>query len=98
MANSIYILENKIYCEDIEKNKGVDLLEASNDLDNNPTEFKMNSISKKRKRNDSKNEQEKKKFVIKDEKLDEIDLFNDSLFDNKGKIVLNQINFLHIEQ
>ena len=98
MANSIYILKNKIYCEDIEKNKGVDLLEASNDLDNNPTEFKMNSISKKRKRNDSKNEQEKKKFVIKDEKLDEIDLFNDSLFDNKGKIVLNQINFLHIEQ
>ena len=98
MANSIYILENKIYCEDIEKNKGVHLLEVSNDLDNNPTEFNMNSISKKRKRNDSKNEQEKKKFVIKDEKLDEIDLFNDSLFDNKGKIVLNQINFLHIEQ
>lgn len=49
MANSIYILKNKIYCEDIEKNKGVDLLEASNDLDNNPTEFNMNSISKKEK-------------------------------------------------
>jgi hypothetical protein len=98
MANSIYILKNKIYCEDIEKIKRVHLLEVSNDLDNNPTEFNTSSISKKRKRDDSKNGQNKKNFVIKEEKLDEIDLFNDSLFDNKGKIVLNQINFIHIEQ
>jgi hypothetical protein len=55
-------------------------------------------MSKKRKRDDSKIGQNKKNFVIKEEKLDEIDLFNDSLFDNKGKIVLNQINFIHIEQ
>jgi hypothetical protein len=98
MVDSIYILKNKIYCEDIEKIKRVHLLEVSNDLDNNPTEFNTSSISKKRKRDDSKNGQNKKNFVIKEEKLDEIDLFNDSLFDNKGKIVLNQINFIHIEQ
>ena len=98
MANSIYISKNKIHCEDNEKTKGIQLLEDSNGLDNNPTEFNMSSISKKRKRDDSKNVHNKKKFVIKEEKFDEIDLFNDSLFDNKGKIVLNQINFIHIEQ
>jgi len=98
MANSIYILKNKIYCENIEKIKGANLLEVSNDLDNNPTEFNMSSINKKRKRDESKNEHDRKKFIIKEEKLDEMDLFNDSLFDNKGKIVLNQINFIHIEQ
>ncbi len=96
-ANSIYILKNKIICEDIDKIKRVNLLEISNDLDNNPTEFNMSSISKKRKRDDSKNEQDKK-IVNKEEKLNDLDLFNDSLFDNKGKIVLNQINFIHIEQ
>jgi hypothetical protein len=95
MANSIYILKNKIYCDDIEKIKRVHLLEVSNDLDNNPTEFNSSYMNKKRKRDDSKNGQNKKNFVIKEEKLD---LFNDSLFDNKGKIVLNQINFIHIEQ
>jgi hypothetical protein len=98
MANSIYISKNKIHCEDNEKTKGIQLLEDSNGLDNNPTEFNMSSISKKRKRDDSKNVHNKKKFVIKEEKFDDIDLFNDSLFDNKGKIVLNQINFIHIEQ
>jgi hypothetical protein len=98
MANSIYISKNKIHCEDNEKTKEIQLLEDSNGLDNNPTEFNMSSISKKRKRDDSKNVHNKKKFVIKEEKFDEIDLFNDSLFDNKGKIVLNQINFIHIEQ
>lgn len=98
MANSIYILKNKIYCENIEKIKGAHSLEVSNDLDNNPTEFNMSSINKKRKRDDSKIEHDRKKFIIKEEKLDEMGLFNDSLFDNKGKIVLNQINFIHIEQ
>ena len=36
------------------------LLEDSNGLDNNPTEFNMSSISKKRKRDDSKNVHNKK--------------------------------------
>ena len=97
-AISIYILKNKICYEDRDETKRPCLLDICNDLGNNPTEINMNHIHKKRKRDDSKNGHNKKKFIIKEEKLNDIDLFNDSLFDNKGKIILDQINFIHIEQ
>ena len=54
-------------------------------------------ICKKRKREENKNEEEEKNFGknIKNKKIEnseEFNLFNDSLFDQNGKVILRHIN------
>ena len=99
-VNSIYIIKNEIYEENMEekiKNKI---------LFGNPANIKnydFVGICKKRKREENKNEEDEKNFEknIKNknkkiENSEDINLFNDSLFDNNGKVILRHINLFHI--
>ena len=55
------------------------------------------TLCKKRKREETKNNEEsyeKKKKYAKNN--DDIDLFNDSLFDKNGKVILRHINLIHM--
>ena len=61
------------------------------------------AICKKRKREENKNEEDEKNFgkniknkIKKNENEDDINLFNDSLFDNNGKVILRHINLFRI--
>ena len=58
-------------------------------------------INKKRKREENKNEENEKNYNNnKNKKIEngaeEINLFNDSLFDQNGKVILRHINLFHI--
>ena len=60
-------------------------------------ETKYNLIGiKKRKREENKNEEENNNKIKKIEKSEELNLFNDSLFDKNGKVILSHINLFHI--
>ena len=51
----------------------------------------------KRRREENKDEANVSKGKIKRKKnSEEIDLFNDSLFDNNGKVILKNMNLLHL--
>ena len=55
------------------------------------------AICKKRKREETKNNEEnfeKKKKICKN--TEEIELFNDSLFDKNGQVILRHINLIHM--
>ena len=83
LANSIYIVKNKLYIEDIKK-KEISLIKSD-----------FIGINKKRKREENKNEENNNKMK-KTEATDEVNLFNDSLFDKNGKVILRHINLIQI--
>jgi hypothetical protein len=92
-ANSIYIIKNKIFVENM-KEKIRDEI-----FGDNPQikKYDFVGICKKRKREENKNEEEEKNFGknIKNKKIEnseEFNLFNDSLFDQNGKVILRHIN------
>ena len=86
LANSIYIVKNKLFIEDIKK-KEMSLVKG---------DFIGNN--KKRKREENKNEENNNKInkIKKTETTDEVNLFNDSLFDKNGKVILRHINLIQI--
>ena len=86
LANSIYIVKNKLFIEDIKK-KEMSLVKG---------DFVGNN--KKRKREENKTEENNNKInkIKKTETTDEINLFNDSLFDKNGKVILRHINLIQI--
>ena len=96
-ANSIYIIKNKLVIENInnlntdEENILYSLEKFGNKKDK--------AINKKRKREESKNKEEFKKYKnkkIKDEEQEQDQfLFNKSLFDKNGKVILRHINMIH---
>jgi hypothetical protein len=100
--NSIFIIKNKI-TEENNKN-----IIVNNINENEEKEFfelcadqarKENflNIAKKRKREENKNCEENFEKKKKIQKISEnIDLFSDSLFDKKGKVILRHINLLHM--
>ena len=91
LANSIYIVKNKLYIEDVKKKE----ILYGGKLSINKTEFI--GINKKRKREENKNEEEKNNNKMKKtEDSDEANLFNDSLFDKNGKVILRHINLIQI--
>ena len=102
-ANSIFIIKNNIIIEEIKPIKENESEKENNisELNSAPTRKDNNiNINKKRKREDTINNEEnidKKKNNNNNHKnLDENDLFNDSLFDKKGKVILRHINFIHM--
>ena len=93
LVNSIYIIKNEIFIEKIGK-------KGKEDGHNNKIiseSITYNMINKKRKREEIKNNEDINDKKIKRNKEEEIFLFNDSLFDNKGKVILSHINMLHYE-
>ena len=84
LANSIYIVKNKLFIEDIKKKE----------ITINKSDFI--GINKKRKREENKNEEENNNKMKKTEASDEVNLFNDSLFDKNGKVILRHINLIQI--
>ena len=96
LANSIYIVKNKIYEENLIKKK-----EIENEEDAAPVrKCDYIGVCKKRKREENKNEEEEKIYqgnkTKKLETSEDINLFNDSLFDKNGKVILRHINLFHI--
>ena len=91
-ANSIYIIKNKIYIEDIktqkQNNQKKDIIKQETYENNNEK-----LVNKKRKRNEKKNYEEPNVKRIKKKKKDENILFNDSLFDENGKLILRHISY-----
>ena len=90
-ANSIYIIKNKIFIDniDIQKFDDNDYFKFYEYYEN-----KINKLSKKkRKRDDNKNPEEDNEQK---ETINEPNgYFNDSLFDKNGKVVLRHINIIH---
>ena len=90
-ANSIYIIKNKIYVENMKDNLNKRYYEeAAPNI-----KYDFNGISKKRKREENKNEEEgnyKNNKSKKIENKEDNNLFNDSLFDKNGKVILKHIN------
>ena len=91
-ANSIYIIKNILVIENVEN-----FVEEENNiymLENFETKIdKM--VSKKRKRDENKNHEEIKFKKNKKNKNEEANLFNDSLFDKNGNVILRHINMIH---
>ena len=88
-ANSIYIIKNKCIIENINEEERDNLIyenyENKNDI----------MVNKKRKRDEGeKNEDNNIKKNKKNKNEDNI-LFNDSLFDKNGKVILRHINMIH---
>ena len=96
LANSIYIVKNKIIIENVKEKKNIDSYgEEAAPIG----KYDFIGINKKRKREENNNEENngnnnkhKKIENIKDE----INLFNDSLFDQNGKVILRHINLFQI--
>ena len=89
--NSIYIIKNDIYIENIKNKIGFNIAATSAIKEN------LITLCKKRKREETKNNEEnyekKKKF---NKKTEDFELFNDSLFDKNGKVILRHINLIHM--
>ena len=94
-ANNICIKKNKIYDlkNEIKLYKRMEV-----NIKNKLNEGKNCKITNaKRRREENKDEANVSKGKIKRKKnSEEIDLFNDSLFDNNGKVILKNINLLHL--
>ena len=97
LANSICIMGNKAL---IEKNDvKLSLREEINNKNNTKKGKKNKKINKKRRREENKIDDEvnitkiKKNINIEEEE----DLFNDSLFDKNGKVILRYINLIHYD-
>ena len=88
LANSIFIIKNKLYIEDINLKR--EELRKKEFIGNN----------KKRRREEKNNEEEELHNNNKNKKIedtsDDVNLFNDSLFDKNGKVILRHINLFHI--
>ena len=95
LANSIYIIKNKITVENLKEKKNLDFFgEEAAPIG----KYDFIGICKKRKREENKNEENNnnnKNKKIENIK-DEINLFNDSLFDQNGKVILRHINLFQI--
>ena len=97
-ANSIYIIKNNIFIENI--NRKFKKEEIKNTFDIYPlpiTKENYITISKKRKREEIKNNEqinEKKRKI--NNNFEVFDLFNDSQFSKNRKIILRSINIIHI--
>jgi len=96
LANSIYIIKNKITVENLKEKKNLDFFgEEAAPIG----KYDFIGICKKRKREENKNE-ENNNNNYKNKKIenikDEINLFNDSLFDQNGKVILRHINLFQI--
>ena len=92
-VNSIFIIKNKLYIEDIKRKKKEELFEEKT------SKRELIGINKKRKREDNKNEEDNINNTNKIKKIenqDDLNLFNDSLFDENGKVILSHINLFHI--
>ena len=101
--NSIFIIKNNITIEDIKIVNTNNIIgnEENNNIELSPAPARKENymnIAKKRKREETKDSEE---FYEKKNKIskisEEIDLFNDSLFDKKGKVILSHINLIHIQ-
>ena len=95
LANSIYIIKNKITVENLKEKKNLDFFgEEAAPIG----KYDFIGICKKRKREENKNEENNNNY--KNKKIenikDEINLFNDSLFDQNGKVILRHINLFQI--
>ena len=91
LVNSIYIIKNKLYIDDIKRKKKEELYGDNN------IKHDFLGIYKKRKREENNTEEEEKANKIKKvENSDEVNLFNDSLFDKNGKVILRHINLFQI--
>ena len=96
-ANSIYIMRNKIF---IEKNDIKFALRGEINHKNNINEGKKcKIINKKRRREENKIDDEANDSKIKkcNNIEEEEELFNDSLFDKNGKVILGYINLIHYD-
>ena len=97
LANSIYIIKNKICVENLKDKKREELIYEEEAAPIRKYDFV--GICKKRKREENKNEEEEKNFRNNNKKMentDEVNLFNDSLFDQNGKVILRHINLFHL--
>ena len=90
LVNSIYIIKNKLYIEDIKRKKKEELFGDNN------LKHDFIGIYKKRKREENNNEEEKANKIKKVENNEDVNLFNDSLFDKNGKVILRHINLFQI--
>ena len=91
-ANSIYIIKNKCIIENI-KNLNEDEREF---LKYNNYENKNDKMmNKKRKRDEGENNEDNGIKKNKKNKNEDNILFNDSLFDKNGKVILRHINMIH---
>ena len=97
LANSIYIIKNKICVENLKDKKREELIYEEEAAPIRKYDFV--GICKKRKREENKNEEEEKNCRNNNKKMentDEVNLFNDSLFDQNGKVILRHINLFHL--
>ena len=96
-ANSIYIIKNNITIENIKNNYDNENKNEENiNYELSPAPARKENyiaISKKRKREETKISEE---IYDKKNKNKEIDLFNDSLFDKNGKVILRHINLIQM--
>ena len=96
-ANSICIMRNKIF---IKKNDiKLSLREEINNKNYMNEGKKCKIINKKRKREENKTDDEVNvdKSKVNNNNEEKEDLFNDSLFDKDGKVILRYINLIHYE-
>ena len=99
LANSIFIIQNNIIIEEIENKKNCEKFKTS--LDEGiapPVHGNFVAICKKRNREEKKcdNENFSSNKKIKKNSC-EVNLFQDSLFDNNGKVILRHLNLIHIK-
>mgnify|MGYP002625449424 CR=1 FL=1 len=96
-ANSICIMKNKIFVE--KSDIKVALKEGINNRNNDNEGKKCKVINKKRRREENKIDEEVNisQSQRKKNNEEEEDLFNDSLFDKNGKVILRYINLIHYD-
>ena len=91
-ANSIYIIKNKCIIENI---KNVNEEERDILIYDNYENKNDKMVSKKRKRDEGENNEDNNIKKNKKNKNEDNILFNDSLFDKNGKVILRHINMIH---
>ena len=98
LVNSIYIIKNKIYIEDI-KDITMKKIEEICKGDSFNLKHEFIGINKKRKREEENNNninEEKINKIKKMENSQNLGEYNDSLFDKNGKVILRHINLFQI--
>ena len=98
LVNSIYIIKNKIYIEDI-KDITMKKIEEICKGDSFNLKHEFIGINKKRKREEDNNNninEEKTNKIKKMENSQNLGEYNDSLFDKNGKVILRHINLFQI--
>ena len=98
LVNSIYIIKNKIYIEDI-KDITMKKIEEICKGDSFNLKHEFIGINKKRKREEESNNNINKEKINKIKKMENsqnLGEYNDSLFDKNGKVILRHINLFQI--